>query len=466
MSAKCNYEFGCEYDAYTEFSEYEKFCIFHFQYGKKWRKKKPRSSEKKVYEDFQRCLNDGLNEHKISEAKGFIFPSGDIESKTIINMAFCTVYGKLTLTNPGIQNIYACKFHNKLSMSSISSENKLAFEYNLCLDKVFMRFSTFKDLYICNNCFQKTLDCTKSTFNGRCAIEDNCINTLDFSWTHINGDTEIDRCSLPTIDFNKTFLSSRLYIGNLNKYQLFLQKSLKMFFEFDFIDDFIGITPSIDLKSVVISDQGHITLDELNVSKTSFWKTNLLKDKPCIDFKMVTWGKDYKIYDDTEENDSNEIERLYREIKTCYPSRSDHGIADKFYVHEMRHRRKNTKSKIGRFFNRCYWVFSKYGESIGRPLAWLGGMVFLTTLFLLFTGVEISKESINYSFLSFNLHNTGIFFEDFWHVMSSALQTVFSDKSANFKPDYPLCFIFLKLAGAAIFTLLLLSIRRRFFRKS
>jgi len=468
MDEKCGFN-GCEYDAYIEFPKGEKYCIFHTEFGKKWKKDEPSSEEKKIYEDFQKYLNDDLNEQKISEVTWFIFPSGDIESRTITKMIFCTVYGKLTLTNPGVQNIYACKFHNKLSISIVSSENKLTFEYNLCLDEIFMFSSIFKDLYIYNNCFQKTLDCTNSTFNGQCTIEDNYINTLDFSWAYINGEVKIDRCSLPTIDFNKTFLSGRVYIGYLNKYQLFLKKRLRSFFEFNFIDDFIGKTPSIDLKTVVISNQGHITLDELNVSKTSFWKTSLLKDKPCIDFLLTTWGEDYRIYDDAAGNDSQEIERLYRQIRAYYESRSDHGTADEFYVHEMRHRRRNTKSIPEYLFNWCYWAFSRYGESIGRPLSWLVGIVLLITLLLMFNGVSTSHGFVGYSDQFYNSQNTKLFFTDLAYVALSAFQAIFVGKSENFQPATKLCaicFIFFRILGLALFTLLLLSIRRRFFRKS
>jgi hypothetical protein len=153
--------------------------------------------------------------------------------------------------------------------------------------------------------------------------------------------------------------------------------------------------PIILLRDLRFWENGHILLEDFNVSRVSFWQTNFHIIRPRIDFIRVNWGDKKTIIDDifsrheykdwqkekmenrpfsdemnivyepieelSEKARAEEIERSYRQIRLCYEARGEHPDAGDFYLNEMKARGKRVKGFI-KCLHWLYGLVSKYGD--------------------------------------------------------------------------------------------------------
>jgi uncharacterized protein YjbI with pentapeptide repeats len=153
-----------------------------------------------------------------------------------------------------------------------------------------------------------------------------------------------------------------------------------------------NIPPIILLRDLRFWENGHLLLEDFDVSKTSFWHTNFYIVRPRIDFMRVIWGdkktiiddinsrQEYKDWKDKKSSDEmgiiyepieilkdelkvEGIEQCYRQIRLNYEAGGEHPDAGEFYKHEMRARGKRLGKGFLRLLHFFYGLFSKYGES-------------------------------------------------------------------------------------------------------
>jgi len=148
--------------------------------------------------------------------------------------------------------------------------------------------------------------------------------------------------------------------------------------------------------------------------RVTFYKTWLGQtlflncDVSKLSFSDVEWGRDggrFRLYEETVALDDEVAEALklpvgsrskpkyrliaetYHQLKSNYDSRGDPWTADKFHYGEMEMQRRSSRwPRIG--LTALYKYASQYGLSMARPLAWLGGVLLLFTLFYPLAGLR------------------------------------------------------------------------------
>ena len=106
---------------------------------------------------------------------------------------------------------------------------------------------------------------------------------------------------------------------------------------------------------------------------------------------------------------AHSFERAFSNLKDCMRSAGSGRFEKKFHIYELRARRARWDAEVGiteRLFSFLYDVFSEYGESIKRPLAWL----FATPLVCAVIYYEISGQSDSrFAFLSLDFSLQQVF---------------------------------------------------------
>jgi hypothetical protein len=98
-----------------------------------------------------------------------------------------------------------------------------------------------------------------------------------------------------------------------------------------------------------------------------------------------------------------EVVNIYRRLRRNFEDRLAYGEAGDFHIGEMIMYRKDlfTKKKYLKWlFSWLYNLFSRYGESIWQPLAWLGGLFFAAAYFYWLSGQGV-LGAIRASFIGF-----------------------------------------------------------------
>lgn len=250
------------------------------------------------------------------------------------------------------------------------------------------------------------------------------------------------------------------------------------------------VPPVILLRDIKFWENGHLLLEDFDVSRVSFWQTNFHIIQSRIDFIRVDWGSQKSVIDDiytrqeyknwekkTKEkwltenelhriykpieetkNCALEIERCYRQIRLYYETRGEHPDAGDFYKHEMEVRGKRLKGFI-KFLHWLYGLFSKYGESPARAFISLLVILGIFSFFYLLIGFKYNDNLI-----SFNLRNYSL-------ALLFAINNLIPGyiRMQAFQSTSPwtiLTLVFEVIFGITILTLFLLAVRRRFRRES
>jgi uncharacterized protein YjbI with pentapeptide repeats len=309
-------------------------------------------------------------------------------------------------------------------------------------------------------------------------------------FTNVKFLKEIDftNSSIQLLDFTQCEISSFMRFREIN--------SIKQ-----------GTPPTILLRDLRFWENGHLLLEDFDVSKVSFWQTNFYIIRPRIDFVRVNWGKEKVIIDDIEKRQeykkyktntqddwltkeelnliydpieklpekskAETIEQCYRQIRMNYEAGGEHPDAGEFYKHEMRVRGKRLKKdkKFIWCLHKLYGFVSSYGESPEKPLIWLCGFVVIFSIIYMFTGVkDINGVPIQYYFygdspnLSVLISNFG---KSIVYALSSLIPSIGRLYSFGSSTWWTIFFSFLEgILGVSVITLFVLAVRRRFRRES
>ncbi len=359
------------------------------------------------------------------------------------------------------------EFKSELIIKDAIFENNVNFSQSIFRDKVDLEQVVFKG----------NVNFTDSKFNKEVSIK-KCVfdKELSFDLVNIANEFRLFECYVENISLHQAKINSSVYlekINNSNIIEMFKKFNLILFRNLPHV---ITQSPQIDISEVIYQGNGKILFDRINVSRVSFWKTNLLIDKPRVDFKEVEFGKNNILWDDLSKknsrtkDDSKEIERIYHQLRTIYETKGNYVDAGAFYVNEMKTRREALSNKTEKAVNWLYEIFSLYGESIFRPFIILILLLFVSTSALLLLGVKTNISPIKYSYpVSFSFSSLVDTLADVLYVFCLLLQSTFTGKSEMFYPLTRLgniLFTFVRVISLVLTTLLILAIRRRFHRKS
>jgi uncharacterized protein YjbI with pentapeptide repeats len=371
------------------------------------------------------------------------------------------------------------------------------------LGDVCFKFAQFSgNVYFHSATFSGEADFSWAQFTGITVFRSaQFLGEVDFGMTKFLGDADFSRVIFSKIvDFEQCEISSFLRLRSIQKFN---QTS----------------PPIILLRDLRFWENGHLILEDFDVSRVSFWQTNFHIIRPRIDFIRVDWGNKKTIIDDvfsrqeykdwqakksndpfdelsliydpieklSEKSKAEEIERCYRQIRLCYEARGEHPDAGDFYLNEMRARGKRLKKdkKFIWFLHQLYGLVSKFGESPSRALYWfLGIWLFSSTLYL-FTGFSFGGYTIYYLpffelsptiyyFPFFDIPGIFKFAENFltkaiWFSFINLIPGYFRFTSQSGQ-SVPLLTTIISIIegilGISVLTLFLLAVRRRFRRES
>jgi hypothetical protein len=211
----------------------------------------------------------------------------------------------------------------------------------------------------------------------------------------------------------------------------------------------------------------------------------VFEEKILLDPKLSTELKDFVHIDHFA------VEQIYQQLKKNYDSRLDYRTANDFHYGEMEMRRLAGPTDGRLLWLRRWWhrnlsfvawykYASDYGNSYGKPLAWL--FVVLLTAALLFpipgvglkqpiSGNAASSVSVTYSIV---WDKNDSWTNNFWTEAKligksgiTAIDTATFQRTPEYTPVYPrgrVVAIFETLLTSSLFALFLLAIRRQFRR--
>jgi hypothetical protein len=185
------------------------------------------------------------------------------------------------------------------------------------------------------------------------------------------------------------------------------------------------------------------------------------------------WGQSYIDVADHDYYFVLNLSKLYRVLHKKYYMDSEFTTASEFYISFMTMKRKANK---GRFWARAvdlfYALFSRYGESIARPLIALSLIWTSATIFLMSLGIPLDSErpTVDISY-SFGLSDGPFFLwlGDFWRAFAVNLASLSFFKAGAFVPkpfsDQSIVLIVEMILNVVFVGFLALAIRRQFAPK-
>jgi hypothetical protein len=186
------------------------------------------------------------------------------------------------------------------------------------------------------------------------------------------------------------------------------------------------------------------------------------------------------------QRDYDAVAQIYQQLKKNYDSRLDYWTANKFHYGEMEMKRLAVPTSgplLG--LRRClhrrlslvalYRYASDYGNSYGKPVLWLLGILALFAALFPFPGVGLKRQGASQAESYASVWNVQKgYAENLWTEARlagkgaiTAVDTATFQKSAEYAPAYPwgrVLAIFETLLTSTLFGLFLLAIRRQFRR--
>ncbi len=165
-----------------------------------------------------------------------------------------------------------------------------------------------------------------------------------------------------------------------------------------------------------------------------------------------------------------QMAQLYRDLQANLEQGYRYSEAGDFYVGEQEMIRKD-KGWIRRFIcmNWAYKLISLYGENFGLSLIWLVSLLLLFPVYLVFDGVFISGEYINYSWTR-SFSDIVLFKVDYWNTVwtNFSVSTLNRGQIAQFlaEPYKRALLTAESFALAVLATFFIAALRRQFKRKT
>lgn len=363
------------------------------------------------------------------------------------------------------------------------------------------------DVSFWGSIFYDIVDFLGTKFSGKLDFRETFIlKLLSFYKVQFLREVDFTNSIIKFIDFEQSEISSFLRIRELQRslvdhgFQIPEQSRL-----------LVGgnIPPIILLRDLRFWENGHLLLEDFNVSRISFWHTNFYVIRPRIDFVRVDWGEkkiiiddiisrpEYKTYKekknsetltyeelrmiyeqiDNSPNKYEGIEQCYRQIRLNYEAGGEHPDAGDFYLSEMKARGKRLKEtknkKFIRFLHWLYGIVSNYGESPQRALKWFVRLWLFCGIIYLYTGFNFSSYDVRYQFRFDFSHPFNIvsdyLFKAIWYSVINMIPGYFkfANQTGQSMPTVTtIISIIESILGISVLTLFLLAVRRRFRRES
>ena len=265
--------------------------------------------------------------------------------------------------------------------------------------------------------------------------------------------------------------------------------------------------PSVMFARSNFSKPGEVVFDDVDLSRALFRDCDVSQ----VWFtSSVRWGKrennrGLTIFEETidlnqefakglekkGQRDYWAVAQIYQQLKKSYDSRLDYWTANEFHFGEMEMKRLAVPTDGPLLWLRRWWhrnlsfvawykYASDYGNSYGKPLAWLVGVLLAAALLFPIPGLELkqagsgnaaSSASVTYSSV-WNRQDgwTNKFWAEAKLIGKSgitAIDTATFQRTPEYAPAYPwgrVVAIFETLLTSSLFALFLLAIRRQFRR--
>ena len=186
------------------------------------------------------------------------------------------------------------------------------------------------------------------------------------------------------------------------------------------------------------------------------------------------------------QRDYRAVAQIYQQLKKNYDSRLDYWTANEFHYGEMEMKRLAGPTDgpllgLRRWLHRrlsliaLYRWASDYGNSYGKPMVWLLGILILFAALLSLPGVGLKRQGVKQAETYASVWDVQKSYgENLWTEARLAgkgaitsVDTATFQKSAEYAPAYPwgrVLAIFETLLTSSLFALFLLAIRRQFRR--
>ena len=265
--------------------------------------------------------------------------------------------------------------------------------------------------------------------------------------------------------------------------------------------------PSVMFARSNFTKPGEVVFDDVDLSRALFHNCDVSQ----VWFtSSVRWGKrennrGLTIFEETidlnqefakglekkGQRDYWAVAQIYQQLKKSYDSRLDYWTANEFHFGEMEMKRLAVPTDGPLLWLRRWWhrnlsfvawykYASDYGNSYGKPLAWLVGVLLAAALLFPIPGLELkqagsgnaaSSASVTYSSV-WNRQDgwTNKFWAEAKLIGKSgitAIDTATFQRTPEYAPAYPwgrVVAIFETLLTSSLFALFLLAIRRQFRR--
>ncbi|MEO0297478.1 MAG: pentapeptide repeat-containing protein [candidate division WOR-3 bacterium] len=415
----------------------------------------------------------------------------------------------------GKTDFHQAKFNRKSSFSSTEFKDKVIF-----YDTHFENFSNFewvkwnKEVFFINAIFYKKTNFENANFESRVYFSkisggesmnfenvkfreelifanSSILGKVSFNHAKFYKFTKFENLRVKFLDFTECEIFSFLRLRKIQKLsdeisienekvsleRLLLKNSLEL------VDK--KTPPIILLRDLEFIGDGHLVLEDFDVSRTSFLKTNFYIVQQRVDFIRLNWDKKiliddifkrdeykkwknqelkgeewediYKVIEEFEKENkeglAEEIERCYRQIRLTYEAMGEYPDAGDFYLLEMNARKRRLKGFLKGLHLLYGWI-SNFGESIERATLWLLGVLGVSTILITLFGTEPK----------FNLSNWRQVFSLLGSSFLAVLNAITLGKTESLNKFGAFILTFTRIFGLIILTLLLLAIRRRFRR--
>lgn len=402
MPNHCRYEYDFDNKHYKckNESHGNNECILHF------------GDVNKSYDLFKIALEQEINHSKsnIIDLYGTVFPKN---YNSIANLTFTKptrfnncifhsniIFSKIIFKEEVFFN--DCTFNNKLIFQEYCIFQRKTEFKNVKLHSIgFTKFlqTKFQSLTIFGFETQKPITYEDCDFYGKVIYNNSNFtnsplkyknvkfhNKLLFEESNLNSVVEFDKTVFYNIcDFSTT---------NINNNMKFINKC-----------EIIG---EMIFKKEKINDNSIISFDESDIFGVRFIKLpyekviNNVKENYQVKITRCQWAfkrflrffKIRRIIED-EKYISGELDliKLYRSLHNRFYNSSEFRLSSDFYVGFMIANRNLQKKGVSKAIDSIYYFFSKYGESIKRPLFTLIAMWLIIPIILLQLGINIGSEN-------------------------------------------------------------------------